>query len=115
MIRKAEEMTVDLKERMRGGAGIVAIKHLFEAEELKSKTRLIARLTIPAGGTIGFHRHEEEEEVYYILSGAGEVDDDGTRKTIAPGDAMLTGAGRGHAVYNTGAEPLVIMAVIIQY
>ncbi|MGE5558358.1 MAG: cupin domain-containing protein [Bacillota bacterium] len=115
MIRHPREMTVEIKEKMRGGAGSVEITHLFKQEELKGKARLAARITIPAGGSIGFHRHDQEEEIFYFVSGKGRVDDNGTAREVGPGDAMLTGAGAGHAVENVGNEPLVMTAVILVY
>lgn len=115
MIRTAQEMLVELREKMRGGEGTVTIKNIFQPSEVKGKIRLMAEVTLPAGASIGFHRHEEEEEIYYFIAGRGEVDDNGTRKTVHPGDAMHTGAGAGHAVFNTGSEPMVFMAVILLY
>ncbi len=115
MIRVSNEMSVELRENMRGGTGTVQIKHLFKQDELTGKARLAAEITIPAGGSIGFHHHDREEEIYYIISGKGKVVDQDVTKEVAPGDAILTGGGKGHAVENTGSEPLVMMAVILLF
>jgi mannose-6-phosphate isomerase-like protein (cupin superfamily) len=79
------------------------------------KARLVAEVTIPSGASIGFHRHEGEEEIYYILSGSGEVDDQGEVDQIGRGDVVLTGGGNRHAVRNTGTVPLVLLAIILVY
>ncbi len=115
MIRRSREMETEVRERMRDGAGTVEILHVFRSRELKGHTRLFARLRIPAGSSIGFHRHDGEEEIFYILSGSGVVNDDGTSTRVGPGDAVLTGGGAGHAIENQGDEPLELMAVILQY
>jgi mannose-6-phosphate isomerase-like protein (cupin superfamily) len=115
LIRASNEMTVELRENMRGGKGTITIKHLFKQEELTGKARLVAEVTIPAGGSIGFHNHDQEEEIFYIISGQGRVVDQGETRDVAPGDAILTGGGKGHAVENIGAEPLVMVAVILPY
>ena len=115
MIRKNDAMLVELKERMRGGDGTIQIRHLFQQAELGGKCRLIAEITVPVGGSIGFHQHENEEEIFYFISGEGEIDDNGTREKIIPGEAMLTPHLNGHAVYNTGVQPLVLLAVILLY
>jgi mannose-6-phosphate isomerase-like protein (cupin superfamily) len=115
MFRSSQEMVVELREKMRGGQGTVTIKHLFKQDELAGKVRLVAEITIPAGGSIGFHQHDREEEIYYIISGQGKVLDQDVPKTVGPGDAVLTGGGKGHSVENTGAGPLVMMAVILLY
>jgi mannose-6-phosphate isomerase-like protein (cupin superfamily) len=115
MVRTADEMMTEIRKQMRGGAGEVRIKNLFKPEEVKGKARLIAEITLPAGASIGFHNHENEAEIFYFCSGQGEVDDNGERRQVGPGCAMLTGDGNGHAVFNTGAEPLVMVAVILMY
>jgi mannose-6-phosphate isomerase-like protein (cupin superfamily) len=108
-------MTTEVRERMREGRGTVELLHVFRHEELHGKARLFARLRLPRGSAIGFHRHEGEEEIFYILSGEGVVDDNGETKRVAAGDAVLTGGGAGHAIENQADEPLELMAVILQY
>ena len=115
MIRKNHEMEKEVRERMRDGVGTVEVLHVFRSRELKGKTRLFARLRLPAGSSIGFHRHEGEEEIFYILSGTGEVSEGGPLSAVGPGDAALTGGGGGHSISNTGTAPLEILAVILVY
>lgn len=115
MIRKNHEMETEVRERMRDGTGTVEVLHVFRSRELKGRTRLFARLRLPAGSSIGFHRHEGEEEIFYILSGAGEVSEGGPLSSVGPGDAVLTGDGGGHSIANTGAVPLEFLAVILVY
>lgn len=115
MFRKADEMELELRENMRGGNGTVRIKHIFKSDELKGKARMMAEITLPEGGSIGFHKHDQEEEIFYFISGQGKVDDQGTIKEVKAGDAVLTGGGNGHAVENTGNQPLIFLAVILLY
>ncbi|MGE5583210.1 MAG: cupin domain-containing protein [Bacillota bacterium] len=115
MVRNSKEMLVEFREKMRGGTGNIQIKNLFQPGDLKGKTRLVAEITIPVGGSIGFHRHDSEEEIFYFLQGQGRVRDDEAIREVAPGDAMVTGGGKGHSVENTGDAPLVLMAVILLY
>ncbi|HTO21169.1 MAG TPA: cupin domain-containing protein [Spirochaetia bacterium] len=115
MIRKNHEMEKEVRERMRDGEGKVEILHVFRSRELKGHTRLFARLRLPAGSSIGFHRHDGEEEIFYILSGNGMVGEGGPLSPVGPGDAVLTGGGGGHSIANAGPEPLELMAVILVY
>ena len=63
MIRKAGEYRTELRENMRGGNGTVKIEHYWEAEkEMVAHNRMAAQLTLPPGGSIGFHNHENEDE-----------------------------------------------------
>ena len=109
------ETTVELRKNMRGGQGTIMIRHLFKQEELTGKARMVAEITIPVGGTIGFHVHDQEEEIYYFISGRAKVLDQDETREVGAGDALLTGGGKGHAVENIGSEPLVIMAVILLF
>ncbi len=115
MLRTSKEMQVERREKMRGGEGVVQIKHLFKEGDLQGKTRLVAEVTIPIGGSIGYHQHDQEEEVFYCISGRGIVNDNDQDKEFNTGDALVTGSGRGHSVKNVGNEPLVLMAVILTY
>jgi mannose-6-phosphate isomerase-like protein (cupin superfamily) len=115
MTRTASEMAREVRERMRGGDGSVEILHVFRAEELRGTVRLVARLRLQAGCSIGWHVHEKEEEIFYILSGSGTVNDDGKTVSVGAGDAVLTGGGAGHAIANPGPAPLELMAVILPF
>ncbi len=115
MIKRNAEMEKEVRERMRGGTGTVEILHIFRSQELKGKTRLFAKLRLTAGSSIGYHRHDGEEEIFYILSGAGMVTEEGAAVAVKPGDSVLTGGGAGHSIANEGPEPLELLAVILQY
>lgn len=115
MIRKNGEYRSELRPEMRGGTGTVKIEHLLdEANELRGLNRLFGRLTLDPGTSIGFHNHEGEAEVFVVISGTGEIDDNGVKSAVSAGDTILTGFGAGHGVACTGTEPLVLLAVITQ-
>ena len=115
MVRKSTEMVRQLNENMRGGKGTVEITHIFRQDELKGKARLCAKIKINPGCSIGLHQHMEEEEIFYIIKGAGQVDDNGTKYEVCEGDSILTGGGASHSVENTGIETLEMVAVILLY
>ncbi len=113
MIRHENEYRVDLREAMRGGNGTVKIEHLWEAEkELRSATRMCAKITLAPGNSIGYHEHGLEEEIFYLVSGTAEADDNGKKELLHAGDTLLTGNGAGHAIKNVGSDDLVLMAFI---
>jgi len=115
MVKRAEEMFKEIKEQMRGGKGSIEITHIFKSDELTGKARLCATITINPGCSIGLHQHVDEEEIFYVISGRGLVDDNGTHKEVKAGDGILTGGGASHAIENIGDEPLVLFAVILLY
>ena len=115
MIKRNAEMQKEVRERMRDGTGSVEILHVFKKDELGGRTRLFARLRVTPGSSIGYHEHHDEEEIFFILSGRGSVNDNGTAREVGPGDAVLTASGTGHAIAAVGSEPLELMAVILPY
>ncbi len=115
MIKMAKDMVKEIKEQMRGGKGSVEILHVFQKDELRGKARLCAKITIEPGSSIGLHPHVDEEEIFYIISGKGIVNDNGTAAEVGSGDGILTGDGASHSIEAVGDEPLVMMAVILLY
>ncbi len=115
MIKTPEQMTHEIKAQMRGGSGEVELLHLFDAAELTGKSRLVARVTLQQGCSIGFHEHGQEEEIYYILEGEGVFNENGLETVIGPGTATLTGNGSSHSIRNDRPEPLVLMAIILMF
>lgn len=108
MLEKIERV-----ENMCGGKGHVVIKHILGDRELNGKCRLYAEVTIAPGCTLGYHEHHGESETYYILSGKGDYNDNGTIRPVEPGDVTFTPDGKGHGLDNTGDTDLVFMALII--
>lgn len=113
MVHHPADMPVEERPHMRGGEGTIALQAAFSQNDHASPVRLFSHITIPAGGSIGYHVHEREAEFFYVLSGQGVMDDNGTPAAIAAGDATVTRDGEGHSVLNTGSEPLELLAVIV--
>ena len=115
MLKKKAHQEIETREAMRGGTGEVTIRHHLKPEEMKARTRLCAELILSPGASIGPHDHVGEDEIYVIQKGQGSMTDGGKEFQVAAGDAILTGQGASHSIRNTGAEDLVVTAVIIKY
>ncbi|HNX35062.1 MAG TPA: cupin domain-containing protein [Kiritimatiellia bacterium] len=115
MITRNDDMATELRENMRGGTGTVKLQHWFKPEAFGAKIRLCTRMTLAPGCSIGSHTHENEDEIYLVLSGSGRIEENGQWVPIGPGDAILTGKGGTHGVENNGTVPLVIAAIIVLY
>ena len=114
MIVRKKDRKTEIKEKMRDGEGSVQISYMVDAEKEKH-TRMLGEITLNSGCSIGNHKHDNETEYYFIISGTGTVNDDGKDVTVNPGDAVVTGNGASHSIKNTGSQPLVFHAVIITY
>ena len=116
MIKRNGNYEQIIKKEMRGGSGEVLIEKYWDPEtELNANNRLFAKLILKPGASIGFHKHENEEEVFVILKGVAEADDNGTVSTLYPGDTILTGNGAGHSIKSIGEDTLEVLAVISCY
>ena len=113
MIKRVAELKVDVLENMRGGDGSVIITHLANPDEMYDKSRLFAKLTIKPGCSIGYHVHDNETEIFNIISGTALYDDNGTQVELLPGDVTVTPAGHGHSIANNGKDDLAVIALIM--
>jgi mannose-6-phosphate isomerase-like protein (cupin superfamily) len=60
------------------------------------------------GSSIGHHT-QQEDEIYYVLSGQGDLLLDGVRSTVGPGTAILTRVGSSHSIKPIGDKDLVLI------
>lgn len=98
-----------------GGVGEIYLEHIIGAAEKGPNCKFFARVTIPAGSSCGYHRHEGDAETYFILSGEAEYDDNGVKRMVRAGDVTYTPDGSAHGMDNTkGREPLVFIALILK-
>ena len=113
MIRKAADCKKVYNEKMRGGNGTVEITNFATPEELNNKGRLFANITLKPGCGIGYHVHEAESELFYVMKGEVTYNDNGTECVCTAGDVMVCPAGSGHAIACKGEKDAEVCAVIV--
>ena len=114
MIRKAQECKVEYKEHMRDGDGTVQLTSFIAGpDDLNGKGRLFSRITLNPGCSIGYHVHEGEAELFYIMKGTAEYNDGGELKTVTAGDVTICPPGTGHGIANRSDEVTEVVAVIL--
>jgi mannose-6-phosphate isomerase-like protein (cupin superfamily) len=64
----------------------------------------LAEATLSAGQRTARHYHARSEEIYFILSGGGDMTLDGARREVGPGDAILIPPRAWHSI--EAREPL---------
>jgi len=67
-----------------------------------------SRAVFPAGEIAPAHRHADMGEVFFVLSGSGEMRIDGETFQLRPGVCVLVEPLEAHEIENTGDEELVI-------
>ena len=109
LIKQDEEFT--LLEGLREGNGLVRM-YTTPLENGVTPFTFVARLEMEPKAKIGFHVHEDDEEVYAIVSGSGIYYFDGGSCAATPGDVFTTRKGMSHALENIGDTPLVFFAAV---
>ena len=83
MIRKGQECAIEYREHMRDGDGTVQITNFITGPaELNEKGRLFAKITLNPGCSIGYHLHDKDAELFYIIKGTAEYNDNGEIRTV---------------------------------
>jgi mannose-6-phosphate isomerase-like protein (cupin superfamily) len=85
----------------------------MDKEDSCGAGRLFARGVLTPGSSVGYHAHEGDYEIYYILSGKGLGNDNGEECTLEAGDSFLTKNGSSHSLENIGDVDLEYIAIIL--
>lgn len=67
---------------------------------------------LPPGAGVPFlHAHKQNEELYLVLSGRGEMQVDGERIALMPGSALRISPPAFRSWRNTGTEPMSYLVI----
>jgi mannose-6-phosphate isomerase-like protein (cupin superfamily) len=73
-------------------------------ELMRAANQTLAEATLEPGQRTERHYHAESEELYYLVEGTGEMEIDGERSQVGPGDAILIPPGAWHQITAGDAE-----------
>jgi mannose-6-phosphate isomerase-like protein (cupin superfamily) len=96
-------------ENFKGGSGV------FKPRMHVGNYNKIMRAVLTPGSAIGFHTHDTNSEIIYVISGCGDVEYDDTVEKINPGECHYCPIGHSHSLKNNGEEDLVFFAVIPEH
>jgi uncharacterized cupin superfamily protein len=114
LIKRSEEMQREPLPNCHDGQGALDwISVLSDADVCGRRLNFIHDDILAPGVTIGLHRHQDDEEYYYIVSGQGVMTLDGVRHEVKPGDITAVFPGGEHGLENTGAEDLRIVVICV--
>jgi mannose-6-phosphate isomerase-like protein (cupin superfamily) len=74
------------------------IRSILDRTNAPVEKQSLAEARVPAGGATQRHYHKLSEEFYYILEGRGEMEIDGEKAQVGPGDAILIPPGAWHTI-----------------
>ena len=95
-----------------GGLGLIRWKRFFESR-LNSNINFIDRAILPPNSSIGHHLHRDSEEIYFILSGHGEMSLGNSNFTVHPYDIIIN-PGTFHGLTNNSDSDIEIFVVEIK-
>lgn len=104
-VEQEKDIAVEQPGPHDGDGTTTAYPFFADAEGLRFVFR---KRALHPGASIGLHVNDKDE-VYYVMSGRGELTLQGVVREIGPGDAVLTRAGDSHGLRQVGDEDLVIL------
>ena len=105
--------TPGTKREKLGGAGTgTATAYPVEIPDKDGAFIMVTRLELDEGASISYHKHEDNEEVYQIISGRGLYCEEGREKEVTAGDTLLCIMGNSHGIKNISKEKLILGAMI---
>jgi mannose-6-phosphate isomerase-like protein (cupin superfamily) len=111
MTMKLDKTTLALIESYHGGRGSVRYRRALDSDVFLTNWAYVDHLLIPAGASDGLHRHRGVEEIYYVLSGDGQVQVGSETADIHKGDAVPVRFNEAHSLINNGTGDLELMIV----
>ena len=78
------------------------------------KNLVLSSTRLHAGKETTGHNHKGQEEVYFFISGQGEMQLDDDKFSVEPGDTVLIKDGVFHKVYNHSDEEELYFICVLQ-
>lgn len=107
-ILEHEANLADQQPGPHDGGGFTTAYSYFK--NVKGLNMVFRKRILHKGSGIGYHL-QENDEIYYILSGTGIMKMNGRSFPVKAGDAVLTRPGSYHGLKPSGKEDLVIFIV----
>jgi mannose-6-phosphate isomerase-like protein (cupin superfamily) len=106
MVVVDENSVIKEEPAPHGNIGMTTAYRISDAAP--GRTMEFRKRILHKGAAIGLHLMGHDE-VYYVLSGTGEVTSDGVSKTLTAGMAAYLYAGSNSGLVQKGDEPLTII------
>lgn len=104
LVRRLEDAPVEEWHRL-------STHVLMDAGELGARNLSVTWLTLPAGARQTLRSHEESEQAYVVVRGAGAMSVAGDTQTVREGDLILVPPATEHAIANDGEAELSCVSI----
>ena len=97
--------------KIHDGCGIAKHVSLFDNKDFSTNLRFINYTILPSGVSIGSHKHGDDEELYIILEGNGEMTVNGEVRSVTAGDIIVNPPFGSHELVNNSDSDLKILVM----
>ncbi len=106
MIIDFDKIKEEVIMNFKGGEGELDTRNFVD------ENNKIMLSSLKPGASSGYHVHEANCEIVYIISGGGYFKYDDTTERIKAGQVHYCLKGHGHSMINDGKEDLVYFAIV---
>ncbi len=96
---------------MLGGKGTAQYRRALGPEDFFSNWAYVDHFVLPPGASLGRHRHQGVEEIFYVVEGEGTFEVAAESAAVRKGAAVPILLNEAHAVTNTGTGDLELMVM----
>lgn len=113
MIRNFLSVSATL-EVAHAGKGVIKNVLLYDTADFSTNLHFIIYSELKPGTSIGYHTHQNNEEVYVILDGRGIMTINGQAHEVTAGDVILNKPNWSHGLENQSDTDLKILVLEVQ-
>lgn len=96
------------------GKGLCPHANIIPGEDFEAPIRFLNYTTLPAGASIGLHKHGDDNELYILLSGEGHYIMNGESVPVHAGSICKTVPFCTHALENDGKSKEDMRILVIE-
>ncbi len=111
MIRNFFDTKKQCKNSSHDGKGAVELYEIWAKSDFISNCDFIDKLVIPPNSTIGYHKHENNEEMYIILEGSGTMTIDNQKFKVKKGDMIKNPPYGEHGLVNDSNSNIELLVM----
>ena len=89
------------------------IREILAPRNSSIERQSLAEARLLPGRSTEEHYHIQTEEIYYILSGGGQITVDGNKRDVKKHDGIAILPGSKHKITNTGTEDLIFLCCCV--
>jgi quercetin dioxygenase-like cupin family protein len=114
MLRNLDKGKQQKVANAHGGEGFIYWYRAFDESDFNSKWEFVDWVSIPPNCSVGIHKHDGNEEMYFVVNGTGLMTVDGEERIVTRGDVVLTKSGSSHGLKNNSNEDIDLFVVEVK-